>query len=137
MTEVVHEPTLKEQWQAGLERGELLLQHCNNCGKTNMYPRHFCPFCQSSDLGWVAASGRGVIHSYTVVRMVPPRGFEVPYCLAVVKLEEGVQLTARLVPAADGTWDHYACDAPVVFSSAQSQDTSRGPVAWFALGDAA
>ena len=137
MTEVVHEPTLKEQWQAGLERGELLLQHCNNCGRPNLYPRHFCPFCQSGDHGWVAASGKGAIHSYTVVRMVAPRGFEVPYCLAVVKLEEGVQLSARLVPASDGAWDHYACDLPVAFSAEPSRNTSGGPVAWFAPGDVA
>ena len=133
MTDVTHEPTLAEQFQAGLERGELLLQHCNSCGKPNMYPRHHCPFCQSDDLGWVPARGEGTLHSYTVVRLVPPRGFEVPYTLGVVKLDEGVQLAARLVPGSDGTWDEYACDSRVVFAAEPSRDGARGPVAWFTL----
>jgi len=35
MTSVTHEASLKEQFQSGLERGELLIQTCNNCGRPN------------------------------------------------------------------------------------------------------
>jgi uncharacterized protein len=135
MTETTHQATLSEQFQAGLERGELLIQTCHNCGRPNMYPRHFCPFCQSDDLGWETAAGTGVLHSFTVVRAVPPRGFEpdLPYALGVVKLDEGVQLTTRLEPSDDGEWTHYACDARVSFSPEPSRRTTRGPVAWFRL----
>ena len=126
---------LPDEFNAALVEGRLLIQSCNSCGKPNMYPRHHCPFCQSPDLGWVAAQGEGVLHSYTVVRLVPPKAFEsdLPYALAVVKLDEGVQLAVRLLADGDGGWDAYECDARVVFAPDRSRDTSRGPVAWFTL----
>jgi uncharacterized OB-fold protein len=128
---------LTTAFRDALERGELLLQSCNGCGRPIMYPRHRCPFCQSGDLGWRTAGGAGVLHSYTVVRAVPPKGFEddVPYALGVVKLDEGVQLLARLAPGDDGTWDSYACDARVRFAPAPAGEIRRRPAPWFALTD--
>jgi hypothetical protein len=135
MTEVVHETRLPEEFQEGLEAGELRIQTCGDCGRHNMYPRHHCPFCLSTDLGWTVAAGTGVLHSYTVVRAVPPRGFEdeLPYALGVVKLDEGVQLLGRLQPTGDGDWAGYACDARVTFAPASADAVGRRPVAWFAL----
>ena len=106
-----------EQFREGLARGTLLLQHCNACGRLNMYPRYACPHCQSDDLGWQEASGKGRLMSYTILRGGAPEGFEgeLPYALGVVRVEEGVQLLARLSPGTDGGWDGYACDRPVMF----------------------
>lgn len=124
-----------EEFRSGLERGELLLQSCHTCRKPIMYPRHRCPFCHSDDLGWTVADGGGVLHSYTVVRAVPPKGFEddLPYALGVVKLDEGAQLLARLKPLSDGTWGGYACDARVRFDPAPAEVIRRRPAPWFSL----
>ena len=44
------------------------------------------------------ASGRGRIHSYTVVhRASPEYRDEVPYVVALVELDEGVRMMTRLV----------------------------------------
>jgi uncharacterized OB-fold protein len=130
ITDAAH-TTLAEEFRAGLAEGRLLIQACASCGKANMYPRHHCPFCQSTDLGWRQAVGAGVLHSYTVVRAVPPKGFEdeLPYALGVVKLDEGVQLLGRLHPDADGGWNTYACDARVTFEPGPD----GAAVAWFSL----
>src|SRR3981081_3806240 len=71
-----------------LETGELVIQKCATCGALGMYPRHACPACQSEELGWQRASGRGGLHSFTVLRLGAPQGFEVdlPYALGVVNL---------------------------------------------------
>jgi uncharacterized OB-fold protein len=124
-----------EDFRAGLERGELLLQSCQACGKSIMYPRYRCPFCHSDELDWKAAGGGGILHSYTVVRAVPPKGFEedLPYALGVIKLDEGAQLLARLKPSSDGTWDGYACDKRVRFDPAPSEEIRRRPAPWFSL----
>lgn len=124
-----------EGFRDGLKQGELRIQTCNTCGTHIMYPRHRCISCGSNDLGWTVSSGRGVLHTFTVVRAVPPAGFEdeLPYGLGVVKLEEGVQLMARLRSGpGDQGWDGYACNAPVVFSPADAASIEKRPVAWFA-----
>jgi len=43
-------------------------------------------------------SGKGKIHSYTVIR-VPPEGFKeyVPYVIAIVELEEGTRVLSQVV----------------------------------------
>ena len=83
---------LVAEFRAGLAAGELLVQKCTSCGKLNMYPRYACPHCQSESLGWQKVSGRGVLHSFTVLRMGAPEGFEadLPYAIGVIKLAEGV-----------------------------------------------
>lgn len=104
----------------GLARGSLLIQKCNSCDQLNMYPRYACPHCQSDDLGWQEADGAGMLMSVTVLRAGGPEGFEheIPYALGVVRLDEGVQLLARLVPDTDGEWASYRCDAAVAFTPA-------------------
>lgn len=121
-----------QEWRDGLDRGELLIQVCESCDRPNMYPRYACPHCQSEKLGFTASSGRGRLHSFTVVRAVPPMGFEddLPYALGVVKLEEGVQMLGRLAPGEDGDWSAYACDMEVEFVAAPEDPAGR-PVAWF------
>jgi uncharacterized OB-fold protein len=124
---------IRDEYRAGLVRGELLLQHCNQCGKLNMYPRHACPFCQSTSLGWQKAEGHGILHSFTILRAGAPEGFEkdLPYALAVVKLAEGVQLLGRLLPDAAGDWKSYRCDDRVQFKPASPASAADRPCAWF------
>jgi len=116
-----------------LAKGELAVQKCGACGKLNMYPRYACPHCQSETLTWQKASGRGTLQSFTVLRMGAPEGFEtdLPYALGVIKLEEGVQLLARLLPDAQGAWTSYACDQPVELAPPPAGQPIPRPCAWF------
>lgn len=130
-------PTIVQEYRNGLNRGELLIQKCLTCSALTLYPRYRCPKCQSSDLGWQAAVGHGVLHSFTVLRLGAPSGFEdeLPYALGVVKLDEGVQLLARLRPDSKGDWDDYTCDSRVAFYPAAIDSNSVRPSAWFELAD--
>lgn len=112
------QPPIVTAFREGLAEGQLRIQVCDQCAKPNMWPRYACPRCQSEALTFQTASGQGVLHSFTVLRAGAPEGFEdeLPYALGVVKLEEGVQLLARLVPDADGDWSGYRCDDVVEFS---------------------
>ncbi len=84
-------------WE-GIAEGVLRVQRCGACGRYVFYPRAVCPYCASSKLDWVDASGGGRIHSYTVVHRAPPEyRDEVPYVVALVELDEGVRMMARLV----------------------------------------
>jgi uncharacterized protein len=125
---------IRDQFREGLARGELLIQKCDNCGRLNMYPRHACPFCQSLSLGWQKSAGKGILHSFTVLRAGAPEGFEpdLPYALGVIKLEEGVQLLARLIPERDAEWQNFACDDAVEFRAQSPESVAQRPCAWFA-----
>jgi uncharacterized protein len=84
-------PETKPFWEAAAE-GKLLLKKCAACGEFHYYPRTICPFCFSDRTEWRAASGRGTIYSYSVMRRAP-----IPYAIAYVALEEGVTMLTNIV----------------------------------------
>jgi uncharacterized OB-fold protein len=84
-------PETKPYWDAAA-KGQLLIKKCNACGESHFYPRSLCPFCFSGDTAWVAASGKGTIYSYSVMRRVP-----VPYVVAYVTLAEGPTMISNIV----------------------------------------
>lgn len=82
-------------YAAGLTAGEFKIQKCGSCGKHVFYPRQLCTHCGSSDLGWVAASGKGTVHATSVVRQRPEAGDH--YNIALVDLDEGPRMMSRVV----------------------------------------
>ena len=62
-------------------------------------PRAVCPSCWSHDLEWVEATGRGKIHSFTIIRRAPLPAFvdRVPYAVALIDLSEGPRMMANIV----------------------------------------
>jgi len=94
----VVQPWAQPFWDAAKQQ-RLLLQHCQDCGQTIHYPRIECPVCASQRLDWRAASGRGTIYSFTVVHSNAPSAFvaDLPYVVAVIRLEEGVQMLSNVV----------------------------------------
>ena len=110
-------------WDAAAE-GRLLIQRCPGCGHHQFYPRRHCAHCFAPDPVWHPASGRGRVHTYTVVRQTPNAEFggDCPYLLAIIELDEGPRLTARILGA---SLVEVRCDAPVtvVFSAADHDVT--------------
>jgi uncharacterized OB-fold protein len=91
----------KTFWQ-GCQRHELLLQKCHDCGRFQFYPRSLCINCMSQGLEWVRSSGKGSVHTFTVIHQNVMPGFsqEVPYVFAIVELTERVRLTTNIVGCA-------------------------------------
>jgi uncharacterized OB-fold protein len=90
------EPTPETQhfWD-GTKLGELRLQRCDECARAYFPPRPFCPVCASRAVTVFAASGRGTLHSY-VISHRPAPGFDPPYAIAVVELEEGPRMMSNI-----------------------------------------
>ena len=84
---------------AGLARGELLLQHCRDCGHVQFYQRQLCGRCLGPHVEHRAASGRGTVYSFSTVHRPPSPEFkdDVPYTVALVELAEGPRLISTLV----------------------------------------
>lgn len=85
-------------WEAANQE-KLVIQRCKDCGEYIFYPRIACPYCFSDNIEWVEASGKGTVYSYTVVENNAPSAFinDIPYVVAVVRLEEGVQMLSNIV----------------------------------------
>lgn len=85
-------------WQAA-RQGQLVIQGCRDCGARIMYPRRFCPSCLGDNLAFTPARGTGEIYTLTTQMAGPPSGFEalLPYVIAVVRLDEGVQMMSNIV----------------------------------------
>ena len=83
-------------WE-GAKRGELLIQRCASCSTLRHPPRPACGSCGSLEWDTLRASGRGTVHSYVVHHYPPVPGFEPPYVVVLVELEEGTRLISNLV----------------------------------------
>ncbi|MDG2307026.1 MAG: Zn-ribbon domain-containing OB-fold protein [Candidatus Binatia bacterium] len=88
----------KGYWEA-CRRHELRVQRCRSCSQLRFYPRAVCPACMSGDVEWALCSGRGEVYTFTVTHQNHSPGFResLPYVLAYVELEEGVQMLTNIV----------------------------------------
>jgi uncharacterized OB-fold protein len=85
-------------WEAA-RRHELVMPRCTTCDHVFFYPREECPRCFSTALEWTPVSGRGRLHSFTIVYQPANAAFrdEAPHVYAVVQLDEGPRLVSNVV----------------------------------------
>ncbi len=83
------DPVSKTFWE-GCRDGRLLIQQCPACGHRQFYPRALCTSCGQTP-EWREATGRGTVHTFTVIRQNYARPFRdlLPYVVAMIELEEG------------------------------------------------
>ncbi|OGT79054.1 MAG: hypothetical protein A3J35_05910 [Gammaproteobacteria bacterium RIFCSPLOWO2_02_FULL_52_10] len=86
------------KYQQALKSGEFHIQKCTSCGKHVYYPRVLCNHCNSPQLVWVKASGKGIIYSTSIVRQKPEHGSD--YNVTLVDLEEGPRMMTRIIDIA-------------------------------------
>lgn len=96
-------------WKGAAEH-RLLIQHCTRCGNYQHYARPFCLKCRASAVEMVEASGRGVLHSFTVIHRGPFDDIPAPYVVGLVRLDEGVTILSHVVGCAP---EAVKCDMAV------------------------
>ncbi|MEM0493388.1 MAG: Zn-ribbon domain-containing OB-fold protein [Candidatus Thermoplasmatota archaeon] len=106
-------------WREIPQRYNFIGNRCTVCDKIFFPPRDSCPYCRRKSIGKMKderLSGRGEVVTYSVVH-VAPENFEeqVPYVIAIIKLEEGPQITAQIVD----------CDANEVHIGMKVEHTFR------------
>src|SRR5215471_9359194 len=71
-------------------------RRCTRCGELTFPPREACGACRGREMEPFRFSGRGTVYSFAEVAQ-PLAGFNGPYTVALVELEEGgVRVTAQL-----------------------------------------
>ncbi|MBO0729474.1 MAG: OB-fold domain-containing protein [Acidimicrobiaceae bacterium] len=111
-------------WE-GAKEGKLVLQQCSGCGLYSAQPRLVCPRCRGEAFRWSQVSGRGRIHSYTIVHQTTAPGFQddVPYVVVHVQIDEEptCYVTANLlVPKEEH--DTLSVDLPVIVEFEERDD---------------
>jgi uncharacterized protein len=83
-------------WEATARR-ELVRPVCLNCGISFFTPQVACPGCLDENWEYQLSSGTGTVYSFTIVHRAPREGFETPYVVADVDLDEGWNLLTNVV----------------------------------------
>jgi len=83
-------PAIDDATRGWFTSGELRVQQCGACGALQHPPEEVCGACQSSELGWRAVAGEGVVESIVTVQHAvhPLLKDRVPYDVAVVSLPD-------------------------------------------------
>ena len=87
----------KTFWE-GLQRSEVLIQHCSSCGHKQFYPRYLCTAC-GGEPGWLSFDGEAVLYTYSIIRKhhQPPFKQMAPYIVAMIDLGDGVRMMSNLI----------------------------------------
>ena len=105
-------------FQRALAEQEILLPKCDDCGAFHFFPRVLCPHCHGTAISWQRASGKGRVHTTTVVRRKLERGGDYNVCM--VELEEGVRMMSRVEGIAPGD---VVIDMAVTAFVGETEDT--------------
>lgn len=113
-------------WE-GARDGKLLLQRCGDCGTLRFFPRYLCTECGSDNTEWVEASGRGTVHSFTIVHRAAFAEFQArtPYVVALIDLAEGPRMMTNII--GDGALEVAIGDAVEVTFEARGAEGAKVP----------
>ena len=121
----------REFYQAAKNR-ELRIQQCAECGRFRFPPQPMCPDCHSLDSRWTPVSGRGTVHTFTVVHHFEPRSVpmfswpadQYPIVVVIVELPDagGVHVVSNIVDC-DPEDIHVGMAVEVVFRDVTDEVT--------------
>jgi uncharacterized OB-fold protein len=103
-------------------------QRCVSCRSVQFPPRASCRGCGGRVLETHRLSGRGTVYSHAEVAQAP-KGFDAPYVVALVRLVEGILVTAQLT---DVDPDDVAIGLPVEMVTRRLQE--HGPQGYLVYG---
>ncbi len=80
-----------------MHKSSYSILRCMDCGTPDIAPRSLCLKCGSNRFSGEPVNGSGTLVSWTVIRKPPAAFKEIGvFAVAVVRLQEGVQITGRL-----------------------------------------
>jgi uncharacterized OB-fold protein len=91
-----------EAYQQYLGEHKLMGSRCQNCNAFHLPPRSICPNCYEEHMVWEEANGHGVLVAFTTVHVAPSAMMEAgygrdnPYCVGVVRLDNGAAISAQI-----------------------------------------
>jgi uncharacterized OB-fold protein len=90
-------------FQAYLSEHRLMGTRCQACGAAYLPPRPMCTRCYSIEMEWAAQPVEGTLMAFTTIHIAPSAmiaagyGRDHPYCSGIVRLENGLSISAQIV----------------------------------------
>ena len=90
-------------FQNYLSEKKLMGVRCQSCGELFLPPKPMCSHCFGDQLIWEELFGEGELAAFTIIHIAPSAmieagyGRENPYCAGIVKLEDGVSISAQIL----------------------------------------
>ena len=112
-------PIHDHSYRQFLRDKKLMGSRCTGCGAQYVPPRDVCAACHEGTMEWVQMRGAGSLSAYPTISIGTPNtvaeGYDRnnPYCCAVVALEEGPRVVARLQGVDAGQPETIAVGAPL------------------------
>lgn len=129
MSEQTETSFTAESFKQFLQYKQLMASRCTNCGELYLPPRAICPECHSDQMRWEALSGKGRLAAFTAVHIAPSFMTELgygrgnPYIAGIVELEEGVNISARILNLDPSKPENIQLEIPLVV---EYLETERG-----------
>jgi uncharacterized OB-fold protein len=118
-----------EPYWAACNEERLLMQRCQSCSKFRWHPAPLCTFCADAGYDWTPLSGRGRVHTWTVIThpVHPAAVALVPYVVVEVELAEqaNLRMISNLI---DCDPQAITFGAAVALAFAQHPDGQKLPV---------
>ena len=94
----MHTSNVIQAWRSSRKGYCIVGSKCASCSEFFYPEKKKCPKCESNELEDCKFRGTGQIYSYSIIHNAPT-GMEnqVPYAVAIIKLDEGQKITAQLV----------------------------------------
>jgi uncharacterized OB-fold protein len=113
--------------------GRLMALKCIECKKLLIPPRIICPNCSSSRFKWIQLSGKGKLRTFSFIHIAPKQfSSQAPYIIGIVKLEEGLSLSGRIIVDKDVKLE-IGMDLTVEFEDVVSTGWPQWPRYYFRL----
>jgi uncharacterized OB-fold protein len=122
----------EERFWEFVEKHDLRLQKCSECGTFRYPPSGVCHRCLSDAYDWIPLSGRGTILSWVVFHRQYFPEIPVPYTVVAVETEEGPILITDLVHA-DGADPRVGRPVRLCYETALKRSGERWQIYQFEL----
>jgi len=95
--------TQEAEYREFLEAGELRMQRCGSCGTVRHPARWLCPECLSTEWSWDQLTGDGEVETFVwYFQSLDPRFTNLPYNVAIVRLDQGPRVITNVLETAFG-----------------------------------
>jgi uncharacterized OB-fold protein len=133
--DVLERPFTAAAFNQFIAEKKLMASRCARCAGLYLPPRAICPKCHSDQLRWEELSGHGTLAAFTSVYIAPTFMVEAgygrsnPYVSAVVKLDEGVMISARILDVDPKDAASIAIDTPLTLAFIEQSDGEDAKIA--------